>query len=148
MKVILRKEVLNLGEADTVAEVSRGYARNYLLPKKMAITATKAEIAAAEKRKAERDKKLSEKRAEFEDLAKKISSLEIVVPADAGEGGRLFGSVTTQDIALAVKGSANIELDKRKIEINEPIKTLGEHSVLVKLSGYISANLKVKVIAK
>lgn len=148
MKVILRKEVANLGEADTVAEVSGGYARNYLLPKKLAVPATEAEIAAAEKRKAEREKKLAEKKADFEELAKKISSLEIAVPADAGEGGRLFGSVTTQDIALAVKAAANIELDKKKIEISEPIKTLGDHSVSVKLSGDISADLKVKVVAK
>jgi large subunit ribosomal protein L9 len=148
MKIILRKEVPNLGEADSIAEVSGGYARNYLLPRKMAVAATKAEIAAVEKRKAGREKKLAEKKTEFEELAKKISSLELAIPADAGEGGRLFGSVTTQEIALAVKNVANIELDKRKIEINDPIKTLGEHSVLVKLSGDISANLKVKVIAK
>ena len=148
MKIILRKEVPSLGEADTVAEVSGGYARNYLLPKRLAVPATKAEIAAAEKRKAERDKKMAEKRAEFEELAKKLSSLEIAITADAGEGGRLFGSVTNQDVALAVKAAANIEVDKKKIDIIDPIKTLGEHSVVIKLSGEISANLKVKVIAK
>jgi large subunit ribosomal protein L9 len=148
MKVVLRKDMSKLGEADSLVEVSDGYARNYLFPRKIAVPVTSAEVAALEKRRSEKEKKLAEKKSEFEELAKKLSSLEFSIPVDAGEGGKLFGSVTSQDIAAEVQKSANIEIDKKRIELADPIKALGEYSIPVKLFQDVTANLKVKIIPK
>jgi len=148
MKIVLKKDVDKVGEEDSVVKVSDGYARNYLIPRKLAVLATKTAMATAEKRRAEKEKQMEAKRAEFEELAQKLSSLEIVIPADAGEEGKLFGSVTTQEIALAVRESAGLEIDKRKIELAESIKILGEYEVPVKIYKEIAAKLKVKVTAK
>ena len=148
MKIILRKSVAKIGEEDTITEVSDGYARNYLLPRGLAVVATKKEESSAKSRLAEKEKKIAEKKAEFEELSKKLSALSIEIAVDAGEGGKLFGSVTAQDISLAVLEKAGIDLDKKKIELAEPLKILGEHTVLVKLFQDISANLKIKLTAK
>ena len=148
MKVILYKEVPKLGDEDTLADVAPGYARNYLFPKKLARQATPAALAALEKRQEEKKKIMEAKRGELEELAKKLSSLEISIAADAGEGGKLFGSVTSQDIAAEVSNAAGLDIDKKKIELNEPLKVLGEYSVNIKLYQDIAAKLKVKVVAK
>ena len=148
MKVVLYKDVPNLGEEDSVVNVSEGYARNYLLPKKLAGPATPAALAGLEKRRAEREKKLAERRAVVEAQAGKLAETEIVITSDSGEGGKLFGSVTTQDIAAAVQAAAQIEVDKKRIELAEPIRVVGEYSVPVKLSADITAQLKVKVVPK
>jgi len=148
MKIVLRKEMENIGEVDAVAKVSDGYARNYLLPRGIAVVATPAELAAAEKRKAKREKKLEAKRSEFEQLAQQINDLELEIPVDAGEGGKLFGSVTTEDIALAVREKSGLDLDKKKIELSENLKMVGEYTVTVKIYKEISAQLKIKLIAK
>lgn len=148
MKVILRKEEPKLGEEDSLVEVSAGYARNYLFPRRIAVPATPAEIAALEKRKAEKEKVLAAKRTEFEELAQKLSSLEVTISADAGEGGKLFGSVTSQDIADEVQRISQIDVDKKKIDLADPIKVVGEYSVPIKVFKDISASLKVKVLAK
>jgi len=148
MKVILRKDEPKLGEADTLVNVSDGYARNYLFPRKIAVPATAAETAALEKRKEEREKERAKKRAEFEELARKLAALELSIEADVGEEGKLFGSVTSQDIASAVHKTANIEIDKKKIELADPIKIIGEYKVPIKLYRDVSADLRVKVIAK
>jgi large subunit ribosomal protein L9 len=148
MKVILRREEPKLGEEDSLVEVSAGYARNYLFPRRIAVPATPAEVAALEKRNAEKEKVLAAKREEFEALAQKLSSLEVTISADAGEGGKLFGSVTPQDIADEVQRSSQIDVDKKKIELGDPIKVVGEYSVPIKIFKDISASLKVKVVAK
>lgn len=148
MKVILRKDEPKLGEADTLVNVSDGYARNYLFPRKIAVPATAAETAALEKRKEEREKERAKKRAEFEELARKLAALELSIEADVGDEGKLFGSVTSQDIASAVHKTANIEIDKKKIELADPIKIIGEYKVPIKLYRDVSADLRVKVIAK
>jgi len=148
MKIILRKSVAKIGEEDAIAEVSDGYARNYLLPRGLAVVATKKEESTAKSRLAEKEKKIAEKKAEFEELSKKLAAQSIEIFVDAGEGGKLFGSVTAQDISLAVREKAGIDLDKKKIELAEPLKTLGEHTVLVKLFQDISADLKIKLTAK
>jgi large subunit ribosomal protein L9 len=148
MKVVLRKDLSNLGEEDSLIDVSSGYARNYLFPRKLAVPATPAEVAALEKRKAGREKKLAAKRAEHEELAQKLSSLEVSIPVDAGESGKLFGSVTSQDIAVAVQAAAQIDIDKKKIELAEPIKVIGQYSVPVKLFQDVSATLKVNIEAR
>lgn len=148
MKVVLRKELEDLGEVDSIVNVSDGYARNFLIPRNLVVPATKGELAACEKRRAKREKGLEAKRADFEELAKKISELEILITLDAGEEGKLFGSVTSQDVAAALKDASNIEISKKKIEIKNPIKVVGEHVVHVKIYKEISAELKVKVEAK
>jgi large subunit ribosomal protein L9 len=148
MKVVLRKEVLDLGDEDSILNVSEGYARNFLFPRKLAVPATSAEIVSVEKRKGEREKKVAEKRVEVERVAQQISALEISIPAEAGEGGKLFGSVTAPEIVAALKEQAQIEIDKRKLEMTDPIRTLGDHQVKIKLYQDIVASLKVKVLPK
>lgn len=148
MKVVLRKEVIDLGDEDSVVNVSEGYARNFLFPKKLAVPATAAEIDGVEKRRGTREKKLAEKRTDLEKLAQQLAALEISIPAEAGEGGKLFGSVTAPEIVVALKEQAQIEIDKRKLELVDPIRILGDHQVKVKLFQDIVASVKVKVIPK
>jgi large subunit ribosomal protein L9 len=148
MKVILLKEVPDLGDQDNLVDVSEGYARNYLFPRKLAGQATPKAIAELEKRKEEVEQQLAAKRAGLEELAKKIAELEIVIPADTGEGGKLFGSITTQDVAIGLSKELGIEIDKRKIVLGETIKLVGEYPVLVKLYREINAHLKIKVVTK
>lgn len=135
-------------EDDRVEEVSDGYARNYLLPRKLAVLATPGALAEVERRREEKKAELEKKRAEMQALAEKLSEAEVEIKVDAGEEGKLFGSVTSSDIAEAIKERVGVEVDKRKIEIEEPIKVLGEYKVQVKLFQDITAFLKVKVSAK
>jgi len=135
-------------EDDRIEEVSEGYARNFLLPRKLCILATPKALAAAEKRKEAKAAEVEKKRAEMKELADKLAAIEFTIAADTGEGGKLFGSVTAVDICAAVKKGAGVEIDKRKIEVREPIKVIGEYSVPVKLIQDISATLKIKVIAR
>src|SRR3989338_3973838 len=122
MKVILLED-------DQVKNVSDGYARNYLLPRKLAILATPDAVKAVEKRSGQKMAELEKKRAEMQALADKLSALEFTVSADAGEGGKLFGSVTSSDIAAAGKSAAGVELDKKKIDLTDPIKMAGDFVV-------------------
>lgn len=147
MKVILLKKVTSLGEEDSILEVSDGYARNYLLPQKLATLATPSVLASAEKRKQKKLEELEKQKAEFLALKDRLSSLTIEISAPAGEEGKLFGSVTSQDIAEAVKNQAGIELDKKKIELEEPLKLVGEYNITVGLFQDIKATLKIKVKA-
>jgi large subunit ribosomal protein L9 len=135
-------------EDDRIEAVSDGYARNYLLPNKLAMIATPAALAAAEKRREKRKQELEKRKAEMQALAEKLAALEIVVEADAGEGGKLFGSVTAADIAEAARKAGGVEIDKRKILLEEPIRTIGEYSVPLKLHPDVTAALKLKVSAK
>ncbi len=148
MKVVLIKELDNLGEADTVHKVRAGYARNLLLPKNLAVPATKGAVAAAEKRLAEREKKLEAKRAEFETLAKKLSEIELEFEIEAGEGGKLFGSVTNQNLVDAIKEKSGEEVKKRKIHLSQHVKAAGDYIATVKIFKEIVAEIKVKVVAK
>jgi len=141
MKVILFTE-------DRVAEVSDGYARNYLFPNKLAIPATLPAIAQMEKRaEANRGKREAEKQ-QAQELAEKLSSQEVVIAADAGEEGKLFGSVTAADVAAAIFGSQKIEIDRKKINLNEHIKALGEYTATVKLHHEVNAHLKLRIVKK
>lgn len=141
MKVIILED-------ERVENVSDGYARNYLLPRKLAVPATPQAVAAAEKRREKKKAEMEQKKAEMQQLADKLSALEIEIPADAGEEGKLFGSITAADIAEAVKSAAGVEIDKKKIEIADPIKALGEHQASVKLFPEVKATLKIKISAR
>jgi len=141
MKVILFKE-------DRVAEVSDGYARNYLFPNKLAIPATPPAVTQMEKRaEANRGKREAEKQ-QAQELAEALSSQEVVIAADAGEEGKLFGSVTAADVAAAIFDSQKIEIDRKKINLNEHIKALGEYTATVKLHHEVNALLKLRIVKK
>ncbi len=147
MKVILKEDMQNLGVMGDVVKVKNGYARNFLIPKGVVAVANEKSIRALEheKRIIEESKKRLVSAAE--QLAAKVSAAELSFTKKAGEEGKLFGSITSMDIAeqLAQKG---IEIDKKKISIAEPIKRLGEHSVAVSLGHEVSATVAVKVTAE
>ena len=145
MEVILREDVASLGRAGQLVKVKAGYGRNFLLPNGLAYEATegnKKRIAAEQKSKTAR---ATAERTEAQALAATLSSLAITITHKVGEEGRLFGSITSQDIADAVKAKGH-ELDKRRIELEQPIKVVGFHSVPVKLHAEVHAELKVNVV--
>lgn len=144
MKVILQKDIPNLGDAGDIKEVSNGYARNYLLPRKLVLLADESSKKAMEhqqkliKIKKEKRRKLSEK------LAEKMQDISLTFKAQAGEEDKLFGSITAMDIAKELK-TKDIEIDKRKIVLDAPIKKLGEYNITLKLEDGLSASIKVTV---
>jgi len=146
MKVILKKDIVNVGKEGGIIEVSEGYARNYLFPRKMAVPAADAAVKELEKSKKRLEKKEAGKKEELKKAAETLSGLVIEIKADAGESGKLFGSVTTTDICGAIKALSGLEIDKKKIFIEEPIRSLGEHLVLAKLQTDIETKVKVSVI--
>ena len=145
MKVILLQDVKGKGKRGQMVEVSDGYARNFLLPKKLAQEATTDNVntmrmtdkANAEKRQKEREEAFA--------ISQKLKEVTVIVKAKGGGAGRLFGSVTTQEIADALKKQEGIALDKRKIVLDEQIKTVGTYSVKCKLGYEITAELKIKI---
>ncbi|HVN67150.1 MAG TPA: 50S ribosomal protein L9 [Candidatus Sulfotelmatobacter sp.] len=141
MKVIILED-------DRVENVADGYARNFLLPRGLAVSATPKALVAVGKRSAKKQAEVEKKREETRALAEKLAAAEVTISVDAGEGGKLFGSVTAADVAKAVKAASGIEVDKRKITLAEPIKLLGEYHLPVKLFQDISASLKLTVAAK
>jgi len=135
-------------EEDRLADVSDGYARNYLLPKKLAILATPEAVKQMGKRAEANRQKREEQKKKAEELSEKLSSKEVIIKADAGEEGKLFGSVTTMDVAKAVLDTFGEDIDKKKINLNEHIKTLGEYIASVKLHADVVAHLKIRVEKK
>ncbi|MFH1617303.1 MAG: 50S ribosomal protein L9, partial [Candidatus Margulisiibacteriota bacterium] len=125
-----------------------GYARNYLFPKKLAAPATEANLAAFEKQKAKRQAVIDSNKAAAKEMAEKLEAAKVVIKADAGEEGKLFGSVTSLDIAQAIKDLLGLEIDKRKIIMDGHIKVVGESEVSVKLFPEVSARVKVVVEPK
>ena len=148
MKVILQQDIRGKGKRGQMIEVSDGYARNYMLPRKMAIEATPDNVntmrmtdrANAEKRQREREEAFA--------LSNRLKDMTVVVKAKGGGAGRLFGSVTTQEIADALKQTYDITLDKRKIVLDEQIKTVGLYTVRCTLGYEITADLKIKIEEK
>lgn len=147
MKVIILKDIKDIGSADTVKDVSDGYARNFLIPNKFAVVADKGSLKALDKRLKEKALVLEAEKAELRKLASKIDGAEIGIQVDVGENGRLFGSVTHQDVAQKIYETLGIEVDKRKIILDEPIKAIGSFEVPVKFAHDISATVKVNVDA-
>lgn len=148
MKVILLQEVKKLGKKGETMEVAEGYARNFLLPKKLAAPATSDMLNQLQQQRnaaADRQKRQLE---EARLLSSQLGKIEIKVKAKAGEGGKLFGAVTTKDIADAAKVQHGIELDRRKMEITDPIKNLGPASVVMKIHPEVTAEIKVQVIGE
>lgn len=145
MIVILNRDVKGTGKAGDVVKVSDGYARNLLLPKGYATEATDGNIRSLEKQKAVLAEKKAEEKASAEELAEKINETKVVIKTKCGEGGRLFGSITSKDIADAVKEQAGLVIDKKKIQMKTPIKAIGKFSVDVKVYTEVSAKLDVEV---
>ena len=145
MKVILLQDVKGKGKKGQMLEVSDGYARNYMLPKKLAIEATADAINTKNMNDKAAAERTAKERAEALDTSKRIRELTVTVKAKGGGAGRLFGSVTTQEIADALKASAGITLDKRKIVLADPIKSVGTYTVQCKLGYEITAPLTVKI---
>lgn len=148
MKVILLDDIENLGNAGAAVEVSPGYGRNFLLPRKLAVPASPAReifFAEQQKRKLAREEK---ERDRWQMLAERLNGRELRLEAEAGESGRLFGAVTAQDISAALARELGAEVDKRKILISAPLKQLGIHEVTVKFLRDIKASIKVNVVPK
>jgi len=147
MEVILIEDVKNLGKKGDIVKVSDGYARNYLFPKKLGVEANKQNLHQLKLQKEAEEKRQREILEEAQELAKKLETVTVNVKIKAGEGGRTFGSVSTKEIAAALKEQANIELDRKKIQLNDPIKNAGIYKVAVKLHPKVSVDLTVKVEA-
>lgn len=147
MKVILQQEVKKQGKKGDVIEVSEGYARNYLLPQKLAIPATNTAINEAKQNKVAEARKTQRILDEAKVMAAQLSKVSITIPVKTGDGGKLFGSVTSKDIADALLAQHQVDMDKRKIEIKEAIKTLGTYPINIKLHPEVSAQIEVNITA-
>ncbi len=145
MKVILLQDVKGKGKKGQLLEVSDGYARNYMLPRKLAVEATADALNTKKMNDKAEAERIAREKAEALDISKKLREMVLVVTAKGGGAGRLFGSVTNQEIADALKAKSGITLDKRKIVISDPIKTVGTFTVTCKLGYEISAPLTVKI---
>jgi large subunit ribosomal protein L9 len=145
MKVVLRQDVENLGEKGSVKNVADGYARNYLIPKGMAVVATPGELKVVATNDAVKQRKIQRQEQELQGLADRINGQKIEFEARAGSNGRLFGSITNGDIAEKLSAAVGTEIDRRKVVIDEPIRTIGDHPVTVNLVGKLRPQVTVVV---
>jgi large subunit ribosomal protein L9 len=148
MKVILLEDVKNIGKKGEIINAKDGYARNYLFPKKLAIEATEANLRSLEAAKSRKEEKENELLQEAKALEEELQKKTIVIKAKTGEQGKLFGSITTKEIADILEKDHKISIDKKKFDLEEPIKTVGEYKVKIKLHPQVSAELKVIVTEK
>ena len=146
MKVILLKEVKGMGKEGDLVNSKDGYARNYLIPRNMAIEATSENLRKWEEAKKQEAAKKKQELEEAKSLKERLEKLTVEVKAKGGSGGRLFGSITSQDIAAALKEQHGVDIDKRKIEMKDNIKNAGATEVDLKLYPEVSAKLKVNVV--
>jgi large subunit ribosomal protein L9 len=147
VKVILRADVSGLGKRGDIVEVSKGYARNFLSPRELAFPATDGATAQAEAMRRSRDVKDAKDREGAEEIAKVLVARTIEIPARVGSGGRLFGSVTTTEVADAVLEQTGIELDRKDLQMEEHIKDLGTHHVFARLHADVQFPITVEVVA-
>ena len=145
MEVILLQDVENLGEKGHLATVSKGYARNYLLPRGLAEVATPGKIVEFQRRDEERKAREARMAVQAEEITATLNRTVITLAARAGEGDRLFGSVTTADITEAIQDARGYAIDKRKVLLDDAIKSLGEHEVKVRLHPEVQASLRLLV---
>ena len=148
MKVILLQEVKGTGRKDQILEVSDGFARNFLLPRKLAREATAEALNSIEKAKEAQQHREDVKKAEAEHKARDLKGKLVVVKAKAGEGGRLYGSITAAEIADALKAQHGLTIDRRKIELEEPIRTAGQTTFSVRMSAGIVTRMLLNVVAE
>ena len=145
MEVILREHVENLGRRGEIVRVAPGYARNYLLPRKLALAVTEANKKQIERERAAAEARDAEERGQAEAMAQRIAQLEIEIARRVGENETLYGSVTSADIAHALEAKG-FEIEKRRIQLADPLKALGETTVPVKIHRDVTAQLRVKVV--
>lgn len=148
MKVILASDIKGTGKEGVLVSVSDGYARNFLIPRKLAVLATPANVKVWEKKRKIKEEQLAREKSSKQELADKLAAVTAVIKVDAGESGKLFGSVTSFDIASAVKDASGIEIDKKDVVLPENIKGLGTYEVPIKLHSDVEAKVKVEVVAK
>ena len=145
VKVVLRSDVEKLGEKGTVQNVSGGFARNYLIPKGLAVLATPGELRMVEENRIVQERKLAKLEQAQRATSEKINGMRLTFQARAGSQGRLYGSVTAGDIAARLSDAAGAEIDRRKIVLEEPIRSLGEHPVTIHLVGRLRPSITVVV---
>ena len=148
MIVILNRDVKGTGKAGDIVKVSDGYARNMLIPKGYAKEATEGNVRNLEKQKAIAAEKKAEEKAAAQALAEKISAVSVTIKTKAGEGGRIFGSITSKDISEALMEQHKLSVDKKKFQLDNPVKQTGELSVDVKLYPEVTSKLKITVVAE
>ena len=145
-QVILLQDVENVGEKGSVVEVSKGYLRNFLVPRKLAQPATKGLIAQAQKTAESQERAAQQAVVAAQEQAAVLNRTVVTIAQQAGDDGRLFGSVTTQDIADAIKDARNIEVDRRKVHLEEPIRNVGTYQVVVEIGDNVTATVKTIVV--
>jgi len=145
MEVILRSDIEKLGSRGQLVKVASGYARNFLLPKRLAVAATDANRKIVEQERQSYLRKEAKQKGEAEDLAKLVNGVSVTIAQKAGENDQLFGSVTSKDVASALE-AANFTIDRRKIQLDEPIRQLGEFKVPVRLHKDVTAEVTVHVV--
>lgn len=145
MKVILLKDVKKLGKVGDIINASDGYARNYLFPRNLAKEASDGNLKELDKKKAAEKKKRDEKKQAAKEQAENINDVNVKIVTKGGDGGRLFGSITSKDIAEALKDQHKIDIDKKKIQLSQPIKQIGSFVIDIKIYPEVVAQLKVEV---
>lgn len=145
MKVILLEDVKSLGKKGAVVDVSDGYAKNFVLPKKLGLEATSKNLNDLKLKKANEEKKAREQLDAAKNFAAELEKKEVILSIKSGEGGKTFGSISTKEIAEAARVQCGMEIDKKKIQLPEAIKSLGTYEVSVKLHPKVTGKLKVKV---
>lgn len=145
MEVILLQDVKSLGKKGEIVKVNDGYARNFILPKKLGVEANSKNLNDLKLQKANEEKMAAERLAEAQALAAELKDKEIILNLKLGDGGKTFGSVSSKEIAEAAKAQLGYDIDKKKIQLKESIKSLGVHNVGIKLHPKVTAELKVKV---
>ncbi|WP_287386990.1 50S ribosomal protein L9 [Lachnospira sp.] len=148
MEVILLEDVKTLGKKGQIVKINDGYARNFVLPKKLGIEATAQNLNDLKLANKRAEKEAAEELAAAKELAKKVEESTVTVSMKTGEGGKTFGTISTKEVAEAAKKQLGLEIDKKKMKLDEPIKTLGSHIITVKLHKDVSAKLTVKVVEK
>lgn len=146
MEIVLLEDVKALGKKGQIVKVNDGYARNFILPKKLGVEATSKNLNDLKLQKANAAKIAAEQLAEAKALAEKIETMSVTLKMKAGEGGRAFGSVSGKEIAAAAADQLGLEIDKKKLVLPEPLKTFGTHEVPLKLHKDVTAKLAVKVV--
>ncbi len=148
MKVILLDNIKGVGKKDEIINASDGYARNFLFPKKLAVEANAENMSKLNNKKESANYKKEVEKQNAEELAKKLKGIMLKIRVKAGENGKIFGGVTAKEISDNLKIQYNFEVDKKKIDLKEPIKTLGEFNVDIKLFEGVVANLRINVISQ
>jgi large subunit ribosomal protein L9 len=146
VKVILQQDVPNLGQAGDIKQVTPGYFRNFLLPRGLAVEASAGNVRALQSNSTVRARQASRAKDQTNSLAQRIQDLTITIPVKLGEQGRIYGSVTNKDIAEALSEQAAVTVDRHKIELDEPLKSIGTHAISVKLEHGVDASLRVDVV--